>query len=227
VRRAAAESESLNLAAGATMQDSWVPRPKEKGGREMTTTLKELEQLLETATPRPWGKGVSSHHTVCKDNTFNGYRIAEFHHADDASLVDYAVNSLPTLIAALRQAREALEDQRDMWIDARDSAKELQDNWMVNFAGQNINSANPVLSNLLELEGVVMDSNQQGPTSQEEYEAAPAAVKFAMTNEELDKAIDTAARYSITLTGPGTCVPLMLDHLKKLLNIQSARAGKD
>lgn len=65
-----------------------------------------------------------------------------------------------------------------------------------------------------------MDINQQGPTSPEEYETALFAAKFAMTNEELDKAIDTAARHSGT-----TCGRLMFDHLQKLLAIQYARAG--
>ena len=70
-----------------------------------------------------------------------------------------------------------------------------------------------------------MDINQQGPTSQEEYEQALFAAKFAMTNEELDKAIDTAARHSGTSYGHEPCGRLMLDHLQKLLAIQYARAG--
>ena len=70
-----------------------------------------------------------------------------------------------------------------------------------------------------------MDINQQGPTSTEEYETALFAAKFAMTNEELDKAIDTAARHSGTSYGHEPCGRLMLDYLQKLLAIQYARAG--
>lgn len=70
--------------------------------------LKHLEALMEQATPLPWAEGISSHHTVSKAPKFFDYRVAEFHHARDAELVDAAVNALPELIAALREAREAL-----------------------------------------------------------------------------------------------------------------------
>jgi hypothetical protein len=70
-----------------------------------------------------------------------------------------------------------------------------------------------------------MEINQQGPTSKEEYEMAMCAAKFAMTNEELDKAIDTAARHSGTSYGHESCGRLMLDHMKKLLDLQLRRAA--
>ena len=70
-----------------------------------------------------------------------------------------------------------------------------------------------------------MDINQKGPTSPEEYEMALCAAKFAMTNAELDKAIDTAARHSGTSYGHEPCGRLMLDHLKKLLALQLRRAA--
>ena len=73
------------------------------------TTLKQLERLMERATPLPWAEGISSHHTVSKGSKFLNYHVAEFHHARDAELVDAAVNALPKLIAALREARDALE----------------------------------------------------------------------------------------------------------------------
>ncbi len=70
-----------------------------------------------------------------------------------------------------------------------------------------------------------MDINQQGSTSQEEYEEARRAAKFAMTNAELDKAIDTAARHSGTRYGHEPCGRLMIDHLRKLLDLQLRRAA--
>jgi hypothetical protein len=70
-----------------------------------------------------------------------------------------------------------------------------------------------------------MDINQQGPTSPEEYEEARLAAKFAMTNAELDKAIDTTARHSGTSYGHEPCGKLMLDHLRKLLDLQLRRAA--
>lgn len=45
-----------------------------------------------------------------------------------------------------------------------------------------------------------------------------------MTNEELDKAIDTAARHSGTSYGYGECGEMMLAQLKALLAIQLERA---
>lgn len=69
-----------------------------------------------------------------------------------------------------------------------------------------------------------MDINQQGPKSPEEYETARAAAKFAMSNEELDRAIDTAARYSGTSYGTERRSQIMLDHLQKLLEIQRLRS---
>ena len=70
-----------------------------------------------------------------------------------------------------------------------------------------------------------MDINQQGPRSPEEYETALFAAKFAMTNEELDNAINTAARHSGTSYGHDECGQMMLKHLQKLLAIQYVRAG--
>ena len=76
-----------------------------------------------------------------------------------------------------------------------------------------------------------MDINQQGPTSQEEYESARMAAKFAMTNAELADAIAATflrcdVRYigghsaSETETGKAT-----IAHLNELLAIQRMRAS--
>jgi len=47
---------------------------------------------------------------------------------------------------------------------------------------------------------------------------------FSMTNDELDKAIDTAARHSGTCYGHEACGHLMIDHLQKLIDLQLRRA---
>ena len=48
-----------------------------------------------------------------------------------------------------------------------------------------------------------------------------------MTNEELDKAIDTAAKHSGRSYGHDDCGKLVLAHLKELLAIQLARAASE
>lgn len=50
------------------------------------------------------------------------------------------------------------------------------------------------------------------------------AEKVAMTNEELNNAIDTAARYSTIGYGRQECGQMMLKHLRQLLAIQYERA---
>lgn len=50
------------------------------------------------------------------------------------------------------------------------------------------------------------------------------AEKVAMTNEELNNAIDTAARYSTLGYGRQECGQMMLKHLRQLLAIQYERA---
>lgn len=50
------------------------------------------------------------------------------------------------------------------------------------------------------------------------------AEKVAMTNEELNNAIDTAARYSTIGYGRQECGHMMIKHLRRLLEIQYERA---
>ena len=75
----------------------------------MTDTI-TLRKLAARATPVPWVKGKTTHHTV----TDKGYHIAEWHHADDAALMDALypqkvidlLNELDSLRAALAQQAE-------------------------------------------------------------------------------------------------------------------------
>lgn len=48
-----------------------------------------------------------------------------------------------------------------------------------------------------------------------------------MTNEELDKAIDTAAKHSSYRFNDGDLFKMMRDHLAQLLAIQLERAKKE
>ena len=48
-----------------------------------------------------------------------------------------------------------------------------------------------------------------------------------MTNDELDKAIDTACRHCSTYYGRNEVGQLMLDHLKKLLAEQERRLSEE
>lgn len=53
--------------------------------------------------------GIRTHHTV----TETGYRIAEFHHADDANFCDVAHGLMPQVIAALEAALSAKQGEQD------------------------------------------------------------------------------------------------------------------
>lgn len=64
-----------------------------------------------------------------------------------------------------------------------------------------------------------MIDNEQGETTR-------LSARFAMTNDELDKAINTAARHSGDSYGHAKTGELMLKHLEALLAIQYARAGE-
>ncbi|WP_431509792.1 hypothetical protein [Variovorax sp. DAIF25] len=79
----------------------------------------DLRGLHAQATPGVWSKGQTTHHTVSRVDGLPPYRIAEFHHAKDASFCDAAHMFLPTILAAL-EARDAeiaaLTKERD---DAR------------------------------------------------------------------------------------------------------------
>ena len=69
--------------------------------------LGELDDLLELhkrTSEGVWSQGMTSHHTVAKREGSPDYRIAEFHHADDASFVDAAHKYMPKLIELARAA---------------------------------------------------------------------------------------------------------------------------
>lgn len=81
-------------------------------------TLEQKIQFLlighDRSTGDKWQRGLSSHHTI----TDTGYRIAEFHHADDASFVDAAHALIPELMAQLTalltaNAMRALTDKKN------------------------------------------------------------------------------------------------------------------
>jgi hypothetical protein len=52
-------------------------------------------------------------------------------------------------------------------------------------------------------------------------------MELMMSNDELDKAIDTAAKHTSTSYGHEACGKLMIDHLKKLLALQLQRAEQE
>jgi len=68
------------------------------------------------------------------------------------------------------------------------------------------------------------DKNKVQPIEPLEDDERPEE-KFAMTNAELDKAIDTAARHSGISYGHEPCGKLMLNQLQKLLDLQLKRAA--
>jgi hypothetical protein len=68
--------------------------------------LADLLKLHQNTTQGLWGQRATSHNTVAKNEGRPDYRIADFHHASDASFVDAAHKYMPTLIA-IAQAREA------------------------------------------------------------------------------------------------------------------------
>jgi hypothetical protein len=82
--------------------------------------VRESASLLLDAhkhsTQGVWRKGMSTHHTVCDLPNSRDYRIAEFHHADDANFCDHAHRLVPMLcqwvIAADAAACEAVAGAR-------------------------------------------------------------------------------------------------------------------
>lgn len=62
--------------------------------------LHDLEGLHKQSTQGEWCKGLTSHHTIRKEDN---YPIATFKHADDASFVDFAHKFVPDLIAEVRR----------------------------------------------------------------------------------------------------------------------------
>ena len=74
------------------------------------TKLTALIEAAKAATPGKWKQGMSSHHTVSEREGTGDYRIAEFHHAADASFVDHAnPAAILELCALLEKAEEALK----------------------------------------------------------------------------------------------------------------------
>lgn len=68
--------------------------------------LSDLLELHARTSHGVWGQGATSHNTVAKREGQPDYRIADFHHADDASFVDAAHKYMPLLIAALQWQAE-------------------------------------------------------------------------------------------------------------------------
>lgn len=68
-----------------------------------------LREALARTTDGKWGKGRTTHETVSRIDGREPYRIAEFHHADDAEFCDQAHALVGELLAELDSTR----DERD------------------------------------------------------------------------------------------------------------------
>jgi hypothetical protein len=78
------------------------------------TRTEELLALAEAATPGPWGKGMTSHHTVSLHPKYRGYKIAEFHHASDAALLDAAnPETIKQLVELVRLQNKVIRAEHD------------------------------------------------------------------------------------------------------------------
>jgi hypothetical protein len=75
--------------------------------------LSDLLQLHARTSQGVWGQGATSHNTIAKREGQPYYRIADFHHADDASFVDAAHKYMPLLIAALQWQAEQQKGEAD------------------------------------------------------------------------------------------------------------------
>lgn len=78
------------------------------------TVLYDLREAYKNSTQGEWQKGATTHHTV----TGTGYKIAEFHHAADASFCDVSHKHMPALLAlvdALTAERDAIKQQAQIW----------------------------------------------------------------------------------------------------------------
>jgi len=68
---------------------------------EVADAINDLRGLHAQTTPGDWGKGQTTHHTVSRRKGQEPYRIAEFHHANDAAFCDAAHALFPLLLEAL------------------------------------------------------------------------------------------------------------------------------
>lgn len=71
---------------------------------DIKDAIAHLRKAHKHTSGLKWQKGLTTHHTV----TETGYRVAEFHHADDAHFCDAAHELVPLLCAELERAVDAL-----------------------------------------------------------------------------------------------------------------------
>lgn len=114
----------------------------EDARRMSEADLADLMALHKFTSEGVWAQGQTSHHTVSKREGRDDYRIAEFHHAADASFVDVAHKYMPLLIGEvtdLRRERDELasrvreltrqnEAQKDEWLSWNEKRAALEAN---------------------------------------------------------------------------------------------------
>jgi hypothetical protein len=96
--------------------------------------MKELIERLRNAhansTQGKWQKGQTTHHTV----TDTGYKIGEFHHANDAAFVDLAHEVAPALCDALERLtrKDVALPTPYAWIAPKGRAYQLRSSGLAN-----------------------------------------------------------------------------------------------
>lgn len=82
----------------------------EDARRVSEADLADLMALHKFTSEGVWAQGQTSHHTVAKREGRDDYRIAEFHHAADASFVDVAHKYMPLLIGEVTDLRRERDE---------------------------------------------------------------------------------------------------------------------